>query len=170
MLVKCFNIVFLNECYYIIMHWSFLLFLQVPFDFKLMFENVNDSGLLSKWALIKNIPYTQYGIRLEKAEHPVTRKSDDIYKMFMYLKLIPTPRYSFKKSVNSFLTYTEVVQSAIHFTCVFIIIYKCNSRIRMMTQWIYEIPSWKIPTSLRYFPRCHPKYRITLMFRMVYFL
>lgn len=74
-----------------------------------MFENTKESGLMDKWALMKDVPYKQFGIRIEKNEYPVMRKDDDIFKMFMFLKLLPTPRCSFDKAVKNFLIYTEVI-------------------------------------------------------------
>lgn len=78
-----------------------------------MFENAKDGGLTEMWPSICDVPYKQFGIRIEKEIYPVMRKNDDIFKMFMFLKLLPSPRYSFKKAVNSFLVYTEV-----NFMCI----------------------------------------------------
>lgn len=77
-------------------------------DFKLMFENAKANGLVDSWPLIQNIPYKAFGTRIEKGDIPVTRKNDDIFKMFMYLNLVKTPRCSFKKASENFLIYSEV--------------------------------------------------------------
>lgn len=73
-----------------------------------MFESVNESGLIDKWVLIKDVPYKQFGVRIDESKYPVTRKDDDILKMFMFLNLLPTPRWSFDKAVKNFLVYTVV--------------------------------------------------------------
>lgn len=78
-------------------------------DFKLMFENANDSRLVDVWPEIKNIPFEKFGIRIDKAKCPGSRKNDDIFKMLMFLKLIPTPRHSFEKAMHSFMIFSEVV-------------------------------------------------------------
>jgi len=71
-----------------------------------MLEDINESGLIDSWPKIKNIPYENFGIRIDKSK--LTRKDENIFKMLTYLNLIPTPRYSFGKAVNSFLIHTEV--------------------------------------------------------------
>lgn len=73
-----------------------------------MFEDINDSALVEDWSKIENVPYQRYGIRLDKSEFPITRKDGNIFKLFTYLKLLPTPRCSFAKAVNSFVIHTEV--------------------------------------------------------------
>lgn len=73
-----------------------------------MFENFNDSALIDKWQQIKNIPFSKFGIRLDKGKHPVKRKDDDVHKLFTFLKLIPTSRQSFEKAAKSLLVYSEV--------------------------------------------------------------
>lgn len=77
-------------------------------DFKIMFENANDSRLIDIWPNIKNIPFEKFGVRIEKDKCPGSRKNDDIFKMLMFLKMIPTPRYSFDKAVGSFMIFSEV--------------------------------------------------------------
>lgn len=81
---------------------------QVLLDFKLFFENANDSGLVDKWPMIRDVPFKRFGIRIDKSEYPITRKDEDIFKMAMFLKLLPTPRSSFKKSLNSLIVHSEV--------------------------------------------------------------
>lgn len=73
-----------------------------------MFENANESGLLDHWAKVKDIPYRQFGVRTDKAKFPVMRKDDDIYKVFMYLNLLPTAKCSFDKASHNLLIYSEV--------------------------------------------------------------
>lgn len=73
-----------------------------------MFENAKENGLVDTWQLIQNIPYKAFGTRIQKSDYPVTRKNDDIFKMFMYLNLVKTPRNSFKKASSNFLVYSEV--------------------------------------------------------------
>lgn len=91
----------LNDC-------LITIFLQVQFDFKLMFENANESYLIDNWPAIKDVPFKRFGTRIEKPKHPITRKNDDVFKMLTFLKLLPTPKHSFDKAVRSFLLYTEV--------------------------------------------------------------
>lgn len=74
-----------------------------------MFENANESRLMDIWAAIKNIPFEKFGIRIDKEKFPFTRKDDDLYKMLMYLNLLPSPRHSFAKAVNSLFVFTEVI-------------------------------------------------------------
>lgn len=81
---------------------------QVLLDFKLMFEDINEFGLINCWPKIKNVPFEKYGVRIDKSKYPVTRKDEDIFKVLTYINLIPSPRYSFDKAVNQFLVYTEV--------------------------------------------------------------
>lgn len=73
-----------------------------------MFENANEAGLLYKWKSIQDVPLKQFGVRIDKTKHPVTRKNGDIFKMLMFLNLLPTPRCSFDKAVKNLLVYTEV--------------------------------------------------------------
>lgn len=76
-------------------------------DFKLMFTNANESGLIDTWPSMKDIPYLRFGVRLDKSKYTVMRKDDDIFKLFMYLHLLPTPRYGFDKAVKNLLVFTE---------------------------------------------------------------
>jgi len=92
---------------------------KVLFDFKLMFENAKDNGLVDTWSKIQNIPFTRFGVRIEKGNFPVTRKNDDIFKMFTYINLIKTPRVTFKKAAENFLIYSEVnSDDDIYYSCV----------------------------------------------------
>lgn len=83
-------------------------YVKILLDFKLVFENVKESGLIDSWPAIKDVPYAQFAIRLDKKKYPVVTKNDDIYKIFMYLNLLPTPKNSFEKAVENLLVYTEV--------------------------------------------------------------
>lgn len=73
-----------------------------------MFENANASGLLDHWDKVKDIPYRQFGVRIDKTKYPVTRKHDDIFKVFMYLNLLPTSKSSFDKATHTLLIHSEV--------------------------------------------------------------
>lgn len=73
-----------------------------------MFEDFDESGLIDSWSAIKDVPYLRFGIRIDKSKYPFMRKDDDIFKLFMFLNLLPTPRNSFDKAVKNLLVHTEV--------------------------------------------------------------
>lgn len=74
-----------------------------------MFEKYDEFALINKWQHIKNVPFEKFGIRIDKSKQPLTRKNDDVFKLLMFLKLLPTPRQSFEKGVKNLLIYTEVI-------------------------------------------------------------
>lgn len=78
------------------------------FDFKLMFDTAREDGLHTMWPHIKDDPFKKFGIRIDKSKYPVTKKSEEIYDFFMFVKLLPTPRNSFDKAVKSILVFSEV--------------------------------------------------------------
>lgn len=104
-----------------------------------MFEQVNDLRLVEMWPVIKDIPFKQFGIRIDKAKYPVTRKDDDIYKMLMYLNLLPSPRYSFAKASNSFLVYSEVKYFNAYFKLYPYFIFKFNINSIESNCWSHDI-------------------------------
>lgn len=80
-------------------HTSFDKSLQILLDFELMYEKIDENGLVKIWPQIQNIPTNQFKLALLPQEmcNPM------IDNVLLFLELFPSGRTAFKTSKNLFL-------------------------------------------------------------------
>lgn len=80
---------------------------KVLMDFTFMFPDVDPDALFKKWRSIEKKPFELHHIQLE---HDVSHYHRDefLHNMLTFLKMLPTHRFAFNRSVTSLIIFSEV--------------------------------------------------------------
>lgn len=82
-------------------------------DFTFMFD-VDPNALLEMWPIIEKKPYELYRIQLDRRNAEYHRDGT-LHNMLTFIKLFSAHRYSFERSVSSFIIFSNVILLSIDF-------------------------------------------------------
>lgn len=73
-----------------------------------MHPNVDHDALLNKWEHIEKKPFEIYRISLNR-QMEAYHRDDILHNMLTFVKLFPTHRYNFERSVDSLIVFSDVI-------------------------------------------------------------
>lgn len=78
---------------------------QISFDFRLLFEGIDDKSLEKKWDTLHDKPLSEFKDQIDLNKVPI---SDASVWQFITTCITLKPRGDFWKSFSSFMTFTDV--------------------------------------------------------------
>lgn len=72
-----------------------------------MFEDIDPDALFKKWPSIEKKPIDLHRIQLDRRVNEYHRDGT-VHNMLTFIKMFPTHRYKFERSVESLIVFSEV--------------------------------------------------------------
>lgn len=74
-----------------------------------MYTDIDHDALVKKWSVIANKPFELFQTVLDRKVDAYHR-DDILHNILTFIKLFPTHRYKFERSVNAFIIFSEVME------------------------------------------------------------
>lgn len=90
-------------------------YLQISYDFKVLFPEIDENALLNAWETIKKKPHELFQVKLDEKEG-IFHTDVDVHNFFGFMKLFQPHKIKLITAIKSFLVYSEVIclQSIYH--------------------------------------------------------
>lgn len=82
---------------------------QVFADFKFMFKSADHDALIKMWPQIEKKPLEQFRITLDR-QTDAYHRDNVMHNMLTFVKLFPTHKCKFERSVNSLIVFCDVIK------------------------------------------------------------
>lgn len=96
-------------------------FIQILFDFGLLFNHIDGNAFIRTWPIIKHTPKDVYGIKI--GENVVPTNEPEILSFLHLLKFLPS-RAKFENAIKEFIVFAKV--------------YNRSSMNRSTQKWIFH--------------------------------